>query len=116
MGSFSQDRLEEKVYKTISMLLVSKKLYSIPENAFVTIRRVELSTDNKSATVYFTYLGDEIMGDKVKKALSRSSGVIQHHLSEAMRTKNTPKLLFKEDTMFEKAMKVDELLKGINKG
>lgn len=115
MGSFSQNRLEEKVYKTISLLLVSKKLYSIPENAFVTIRRVELSTDNKQATVYFTYLGDEEMGKKVQNALSRSSGVIQHHLSEAMKTKNTPKLLFKEDTVFEKAREVDELLKEISK-
>ena len=113
MGSFSQDRLKEKVYKTISLLLVSKKLYSIPENAFVTIRRVELSTDNKAATVYYTYLGDEALGEKVKSALLRSTGVIQHHLSTSMKTKNTPKLIFKEDIELEKARHVDELLNEI---
>lgn len=115
MGNYSHSRLEEKINKTVSLLLVSKKLYSVPENAFVTVRRVELSSDNKSATVYYTYLGDSELGEKVKDSLNRSSGIIQRSLAENLRTKNTPQLVFKEDVLLEKAQTVDELLASIKK-
>lgn len=115
MMSYTHSRLEEKVYKTISMLLVSKKLYSVPENAFVTIRRVELSSDTKNATVYYSFLGDENMGKKVHSALLSSSSVIQKSLASALKTKNTPKLLFKEDTLFEELVHSQKITDDIIK-
>lgn len=115
MASYSQERLEEKIYKTISLLLVSNKLYSLPLDAFVTIRRVELSTDNKNATIYYTFLGDESKGAKVQKSLEHSSGVISKSLSESMRTKNTPHLIFKRDDVLEKAVNVDAILSSLEK-
>lgn len=113
--SYTHDRLEEKVYKTISMLLVSKKLYSIPENAFVTIRRVELSGDTKNATVYYSFLGDEKMKEKVHTALVSSSPIIQKSLASSLKTKNTPKLFFKEDILFEEVVHSEKLVDDILK-
>lgn len=113
MGNYSQDRLEEKIYKIISLLLVSNKLYSLPVDAFVTVRRVELSTDNKNATVYYTFLGDEAKGGKVQKALEHSSGIIGKSLAEGMKTKNTPHLTFKRDLVLEKAVNVDAILSSL---
>lgn len=113
--SYTHSRLEEKVYKTISMLLVSKKLYSVPENAFVTIRRVELSSDTKNATVYYSFLGDDKMRAKVHNALSSSSSIIQKSLASALQTKNTPKLLFKEDSLFEELVHSRQITEDILK-
>lgn len=95
MATYSQARLEEKIYKTISRLLVSKKLYSIPENAFITIHDVKLGTDNRNATIFYSYLGSPEMGVRVQHSLESSSGIIQKSLAVALNTKNTPKLLFK---------------------
>lgn len=113
MGNYSQSRLEEKIYKIISLLLVSNKLYSLPSDAFVTVRRVELSTDNKNATVYYTFLGDEVRGEKIQKALQHSSGIIGKSLAEGMKTKNTPHLTFKRDIVLEKAVTVDAILSSL---
>ena len=74
---------------------------------------VSLSKDNAYATLYISCLDEKALTNSVR-ALQSASGFIQARLAKALKTKNTPKLTFAEDTSDQYAKRIDELLEQAN--
>jgi ribosome-binding factor A len=79
----------------------------------VTVTEVRVSPDMKNATAYVMSLGGEQM-DKILPALNDSAGIFQKEIGRQIVMKFTPRIIFKRDDSFEKAQRIDDLLRGLN--
>lgn len=82
---------------------------------FVGVSEVKLSQDFRHCKVKIAITnGDYKRADSVIAALKNSEGFIKHKLSQMLDMPYLPKLEFVFDKNLQNAMRVDELLKGLN--
>lgn len=91
--------------------IINKEHFRDPDlkGISVTISEVRVSPDLKHALVYAAPLGGGDT-DSVIKALSRCSSFLRGRLGHMMEMKSTPRLKFVEDTSFETASEMLDLL------
>ena len=77
--------------------------------SFVSITKVEMSSDFSIATLYWDTFDPSSKGD-VKKAIESSLGKIRSHLAKTLQVRHTPTLEAKYDSQFEDANAIDEIL------
>ncbi len=87
----SNERLELSLARELNSLIPSLKDPRIP--LVVTIERVNLSKDGKTAKVLVSTLNEEDMADLLE-ALDRSKGYLQSQLAQSMQKRFTPRLSF----------------------
>lgn len=78
----------------------------------VTVTEVRVSPDLKHATAYVISLGGSDM-DKILPALNDESHTLQKEINRQTELKFTPKLQFRMDDTFDKALKIDTILNTI---
>jgi ribosome-binding factor A len=84
------------------------------ELAAVTITRVWLSRDLKHARVYFLALGGGGDVEKLTVDLEAIQGRLRKRLSQRLQLRNTPKLRFYPDEDLEEAVRITNLLSGLD--
>lgn len=82
-----------------------------PRIGFVTITRVEVSSDLRNAKIYVSIYGSSVEQDATIKVLSSARGYIRSELGKRIRLRHTPEITFKLDTSALKSVRVMELLK-----
>ena len=113
MAGYSQQRLEEKIIKAISLMIVQKEIKNSKISSLVSVSHVQLSSDNSYATVYITGINDDEYLKNSIIGLNESKSFIQSKLGSFLKTKNTPKLSFKKDESIEISEKMDKLFEEI---
>ncbi|MCA9840165.1 MAG: 30S ribosome-binding factor RbfA [Trueperaceae bacterium] len=88
------ERLELSFSRALSDLIPTLKDPRIP--LVVTVERVHLSKDGKTAKVLVSTLEPQDEEDMLA-ALNRSAGYLQRQISEYLQTRFTPKLSFHTD-------------------
>jgi len=78
----------------------------------ISVTEVRPSPDLRQATAYVISLGGQDM-ENILSALNNNAHIFQKDINTKANLKFTPKVRFKEDTSFEKAQKLDELLSTI---
>lgn len=86
-----------------------------PRLGFVTVTRVELTPDLRNAKIFFSVLGNSKDYKKTKDALDSASGFIRREISQRIRLRFTPEIIFKEDRSTEYSVRIQEVLEEINK-
>lgn len=109
-----QRRVAEEIRHTLS-LIFSRGELSDPDlaNHSLTLTRVTLSPDLKTAKVFFIPLGLSIEAEDLKalvKSLNKSASEIRHLLDQQMNLRFSPALKFYNDDTFEQAQRIDDLL------
>ncbi len=111
MNQFRKNRVGELIREVISEII----LYKIkdPRVQGITITEVRMAADLKSATVYFSSLGD---GKSLihKQGLEAASGFIRRQLRLEVDLKYTPALSFVYDEAFDNFARIDSLLKKLD--
>lgn len=82
----------------------------------VTITRVWLSSDLRLARVYFLALGGGGDLERIKAELESLQGYIRKRLSKRLDLRNTPRLKFYPDEDLEEAVRITNLLSGLDLG
>ena len=82
-----------------------------PGMGFITILGVKMSEDLKIAKVYLSIYGDEEAKKNTLEALKRSKGYIKFLLGKRVNLRYMPEINFVLDDTFEKAARIDEILK-----
>lgn len=100
-----QDLLREEI-----SLIIQREIRD-PGIGFVTVLDVRMSEDLKIAKVYLSIYGSEEEKKKTQEALKRSRGYIRHLLGDRVKLRYTPELNFIIDDTFEKAARIEEILK-----
>lgn len=97
-------RVNEALKEVISRVIAGGLLD--PRLGFVTITGVKTSPDLRHAQVYVSVLGSATQHESSMEALRAAHGFIQARLSDELRLKRTPQLVFIYDDTTDKAMRI----------
>ena len=106
-----QERVAEAIRKEVSVILHDE--LKDPRLGFVTITRVELTQDLRSARIFFSVLGQEEDYKKTKEALESASGFIRRLIAQRIKLRFAPELAFYEDRSSEYSVRIEEVLNQI---
>jgi len=81
-----------------------------PRLGFVTVTRVEITSDLRTAKVYVSIIGDRHVAAQSMLALEHARGFLRGELGRAVALRHTPELVFVEDRTTEKAIALSKVL------
>ena len=105
------ERVEEAIKKEVSTIIHDE--LKDPRIGFVTITRVELTKDLRSAKIFYSVLGKEDSHKKTKLALDSALGYIRSLVAQRINLRFATELMFKEDHSTEYSVKIEEILNKI---
>jgi ribosome-binding factor A len=107
-----QLRVAEEIRHILAGVLMRGELHDpLVAGVSVTVSEVRISPDLKNATVFALPLAGSKVED-VLKGLNRSSPFLRSQVAHALRLRYAPTLTFVEDTSFDEATHIDELLRS----
>ena len=108
------ERIGMKIHGAITELL-SKKMQD-PRIEMATVSQVKMTPDLRVANVYVTVFGDEKRIVETLKGFKKSKGYIKKHIAPKLGLKYMPDLKFFRDDTFDKAARMDALIKSVSTG
>ena len=105
------DRVAQAIKKEASIILHDE--LKDPRLGFITITRVELTQDLRSAKIFFSVLGKDDAHKKTKEALNSASGFIRRLIAQRINLRIAPEIIFKEDRSIEYSVRIQEVLEQI---
>ena len=79
----------------------------------VSISRVDVTDDLKSAHIFYTITGGETARNKTSASLKNATGFVRSHLAKILNLRYTPALKFIYDLKAEKVREIESLLDEI---
>lgn len=107
-----KDRVTQAIKREISNIIHDE--LQDPRLGFVTITKVEVTADLRSAKIFYSVLGKDEDYIKTAEALDSALGYIRKLISERIQLRFAPEIIFREDRSGEYSMKIEEILKEIN--
>jgi ribosome-binding factor A len=83
---------------------------------FFTVVGVEVEPDMRRAVVWYTTLDDAAADEDLAAALEQHRPRLQSAIGRQARTKRTPELSFRPDTVIRQAERVEQILRDIGDG
>ncbi len=108
MATRKQKEISELLRREISSIILHE--LSDPRMGFVTVTRVEVASDYRSAKVYATVRGP---GEELRRtldALTHARGHIQALVADRIKLRHTPVLQFIEDKALLEALRMNQLI------
>ena len=113
MGQLRMERVQELMKQEISKIILED--LKDPRVGFVTVTRVHVTSDLRSARVYVSLMGtDEQMADSLR-GLNRSLGFIRREVGHRVRLRYTPELSLELDDTMAYSAHIQELLLRVRK-
>ncbi len=107
------EKVADLIHKEISEMLM--KTVKDPRIGFVTITRVDVSEDCRSAKVYFSVAGTLEERERSVKGLNSATGYVRKELGRRIRLRYTPEIIFKFDPSIEYAIHIGEVIRQLKK-
>lgn len=98
-------RIEARIHERAAIVLQTE--VSDPRAGFITVTRVEMSTDLTSGKIFYTVLGSEGDKNKVARMLDDASGYLQRQIAPALKLRRTPHLRWIFDDSLEYSLEMD---------
>ncbi len=105
-------RVEREVQQTVAQFLISG--FKLPLPGIVTVARVRMPGDLRTAKVYVSILGDPRLLDEAVDLLQERAFEIQNYLSKELKMRYCPKLTFYPDNETEEILKVEKILQELD--
>lgn len=106
-------RVEQEVQKTIAQFLISGFRFPLP--GLVTISRVMMPGDLRTAKVYISVLGTDPERESALETLKERAFEVQNYIGKELRMRFCPKLTFYMDHTTEHVLKIDRILHELEK-
>jgi ribosome-binding factor A len=101
-------RIDHELQRELARL-ISTELKD-PRLGFVTVTRVEITNDLRSAKIFVSIIGDRHVAKQSMEALEHARGFLRGELGHAVSLRHTPELVFVEDRTTEKAIALSKVL------
>jgi len=85
-----------------------------PRIGFVTVTRVDLSSDMSHVRVLVSVLGDETAREESLAGLASAAGFVRHEITHRLRLRRAPEVVFALDRGAEEAARIEDLLGKIH--
>ncbi len=106
-------RVEQEVQKTVAQFLISGFRFPLP--GLVTISRVMMPGDLRTAKVYISVLGTDPERESALETLQERAFEVQNYIGKELRMRFCPKLTFYMDHTTEHVLKIDRILHELEK-
>ena len=83
-----------------------------PRSTFITVTRVELSTDLAHGKIFYSVLGDASDKSKAAHMLDSAAGFIQRQVARVLEVRRMPHLRWVYDDSLEQAADLDQAIRG----
>jgi ribosome-binding factor A len=112
MKEFSRkQRVGEQIQRELANII--RREISSPQLGMLTIYEVDISPDLKFARVYVTTLGGKLGVKESMQYLNKAAGKLRYHLSQCLKTRTTPRLLFVYDSSIEYGSRLSALIDSV---
>ncbi len=105
-----KSRVADGVRDEVAMI-ISREIRD-PRLGFVTVIRVEMPVDQSVARIHVSPMGDARAQLETMRALHHSRGFVRKLLSQRMRTRTVPEIMFVQDRGLDNAERVGEIMAG----
>ena len=105
-----KSRVADGVRDEVAMIIARE--IRDPRLGFVTLIRVEMPVDQSVAKIYVSPMGDAQAQAESMRALHHSRGFVRKLLSQRMRTRTVPEIMFVQDKGLDAAARVGEIMAG----
>jgi len=102
------EKVAQEIKKEVSKIIHDE--LKDPRLGFVTITRVELTDDLRFAKIFFSVLGEDEVRKKTSEALASALGFVRKLVSERIKLRFSPDMVFKEDRSSEYSMHIEEII------
>jgi ribosome-binding factor A len=99
-----QARIQERAANALEFELKD------PRGGFVTVTRVELSSDLSSGKIFYSVLGSAADKSKVAHMLESAAGFLQRQIARGLDLRRMPHLRWIYDESIEEAARLDDLI------
>ena len=106
-------RVNEVVLETLAEEL---ERLSDPRLGFVTLTGVDVSSDLRQATVYYSVLGPGEQHEETRVALRSAGSHLRSCLGRQVRLKYLPRLTFQEDPAIIQGERVERIIRELHRG
>lgn len=107
------NRIDEEIKKELSQI-ISYELKNPEVTGMISVTRVKITPDLKYAKVYVSILNSK-NDEKTIEGLKKSAGFMRSQIAKRINLRITPELVFEKDDSMEYGMKIDAILKNLNK-
>tara|TARA_B100000073_G_scaffold264766_1_gene224415 strand:+ start:1007 stop:1390 length:384 start_codon:yes stop_codon:yes gene_type:complete len=101
----------EAVREVVSMAILTQ--VRDPRVKDVTVTRVEVAPDMRSAVVYVSIMGSDTKQQLALRGLTNSSGFLQSQIADRIQTRYTPRLSFKLDGGIKRSLEIAQVLNEV---
>lgn len=101
--------------KEVIFEVIQKEVKNPHVNTFVTVTEVDTSADLHQAKVTISIIGTDAEKAKILEALRTAAGFIAVNASKKVKLRYFPNLIFKLDTSLDDHMKIQDILRDIEK-
>lgn len=106
-------RINEELRKEISNI-ITFELKDPNITGLISVTKVKITPDLKYAKVYVSILNAK-SNEKTLQGLKDSSGFVRTQIAKTINLRITPQLVFEIDDSIEYGMKIDSIIKELNK-
>ncbi|MGI6617498.1 MAG: 30S ribosome-binding factor RbfA [Saccharofermentanales bacterium] len=106
------DRIGDEIRRILAETM-QRKLKDPRLHGIVSLTEVVVSSDLSTARVFYSVYGDEEKSEVVRQAFGKATPFLRRTLSENLRTRRIPRLIFEEDYSMKEGERMDALIRRI---
>lgn len=106
-------RIGELIKEEVARLILYK--LKDPRIGFVSVTRVEVSSDLRHAKIFISVYGDDRATKRSIEGLKSAKGFIRHQIGEKIRMRYLPELVFKLDDSILESIKIGQIINSLHK-
>ena len=107
------NRVGDQIREVVSELLARGAVHD-PGIGFITLTRVQVSSDLQTAHVFYTSLGDAKARTETAKALTRATPFFRRQIGERMRLRRVPEVDFRFDEAIAHQDRIEQILRDLH--
>ena len=108
------ERLGEEIREEVAQLIAGE--LKDPRIGFVTVTRVDVTPDLRTARVYVGVLGTDKQRQASMTGLKQASGFLRRRMGQTLRLRHTPEMVFLYDEGLQASDRVAQILAEIHQG
>ena len=110
---YRPDRVGEQIRDILSDVLVRGDVHD-PGIGFITLTRVQVTSDLQLARVFYTTLGDQKARKETSRALQRATGFFRRQIGARLQLRRVPELEFRFDESIANQDRIEQILRDIH--
>jgi len=107
------DRVGDQIREVVAELLARGAVHD-PGIGFITLTRVQVSSDLQTAHVFYTSLGDAKARTETAKALKRATPFFRRSIGDRMRLRRVPEVDFRFDEAIGHQDRIEQILRDLH--